>query len=260
MKKHFTHFKGILLAILMMAPVFSGNSQINGMDDFISKLQELRAISQKMGKYYILQNLYPANSKYKNDLQQNVETFNNIIVELIDQAPSEELEMEMQKLNLTWMYVGKILKTKYDRAAAAKVLDKLEYLQQEADKISHLAVDLTKKNYARIVQTAAESRVMLQRMILYFIAKRAKVLNPHIEERFNESVRKLKEDIRTLENWQGNDESTLMLLEMIKNKLKTLGKNISIDSKVSPLTADMVVEGMDNDLQLLMKVIKEKIQ
>ena len=52
----------------------------------------------------------------------------------------------------------------------------------------------------------------------------------------------------------------MMLIEMIKNKLKTLGKNISINSKISPLTADMVVEGMDNDLQLLIKVIKEKIQ
>ena len=260
MKKQLTLLRSLFVAILFMAPMFSAQSQINGMDDFISKLQELRAISQKMGKYYILQNLYPANSQYKNNLQKNVEEFNNILVELIEQAPSEELEMEMQKLNLTWMYVGKILNTKYDRASAAKVLDKLEYLQKEADNISHLAVKLTKKNYAKIVQTAAESRVMLQRMILYFIANRAKILNPHMEERFNESVRKLREDIKTLENWEGNDESSRMLIEMIKNKLKTLGKNVSINSKISPLTADMVVEGMDNDLKLLIQVIKEKIQ
>jgi len=260
MKKQFTFFKSMIVALLLAAPLYSVDAQINGMDDFISKLQELRTISQKMGKYYILQGLYPANSQYKKSLDENVEQFNNIIVELIDQAPSEELEMEMQKLNLTWMYVNKVLNTKYDRAAAAKVLDKLEYLQKEADNISHLAVELTKKNYARIVQTAAESRVMLQRMILYFMANRANILNPHIEERFNESARKLKEDIKILENWEGNDESSRMLLDMIKNKLKTLGKNITINSKVSPLTANMVVEGMDNDLQLLIKVIKEKIQ
>jgi len=250
--------KRFVFLFLMAMPLMGAQAQINGMEDFVGKLQDLRTISQKMGKYYILQNLYPTEEKYKKNLADNIKTYNTILAELIEQAPSDELEMEMLKLNLTWLYVGKILKTKYDRASAAKVLDKLEYLQSEADKISKMVMQLTKKDYAKIIQTASESRVMLQRMSLYFIAKRAKILNEHIDERFIESKQKLKDDIAILSNWEGNDETTRMLLDMIQTKLKSIMKKISLKSKVNPLTADMVVEGMDNDLQLLIKVFREK--
>jgi len=250
--------KRLILFVLLAAPLTGVQAQINGMEDFIAKLQDLRTISQKMGKYYILQNLYPTEDKYKKALEENVNTYNTTLAELIEQAPSDELEMEMLKLNLTWLYVGKVLKTKYDRAAAAKVLDKLEYLQQEADNISKLVMQLTKKEQAKIVQTATESRVMLQRMGLYFMAKRAKILNNNIDQRFNESKQKLKEDIYKLDSWEKNDETTQMLLDMIKTKLKSIMKKISLKSKVNPLTADMVIEGMDNDLKLLIKVFREK--
>ena len=250
----------LVLMVLTLAPVLVGRAQINGIDDFITQIQELRTLSQKMGKYYILQNLYPSNEKYKKQAQESMDSFNSILVELIEQAPSDELQMELQKLNLTWMYVGKVLKTKYDRAAAAKVLDKLEYLQNEAKNIGQLAMELTKKDMAKVIITAAEARVMLQRMNLYFIAYRARILNQNIEQRFNESMTSLKSEIQFLESWEGNDETTKMLLNMIKERLRALGKNISLKSKVSPLTADMVTENMDEDFKLLVKTLKEKVQ
>ncbi len=250
----------LVLMVLTLAPVLVGRAQINGIDDFITQIQELRTLSQKMGKYYILQNLYPSNEKYKKQAQESMDSFNSILVELIEQAPSDELQMELQKLNLTWMYVGKVLKTKYDRAAAAKVLDKLEYLQNEAKNIGQLAMELTKKDMAKVIITAAEARVMLQRMNLYFIAHRARILNQNIEQRFNESIVNLKSEIQFLENWEGNDETTKMLLTMIKERFRSFGKNITLKSKVSPLTADMVTENMDEDFKLLVKTLKEKMQ
>ncbi|GEM_PF-2067004 len=249
-----------VLVLFVVAPLFNSQAQINGIDDFIIQIQELRTLSQKMGKYYILQNLYPSNEKYKNQAQESMDSFNSILVELIEQAPSDELQMELQKLNLTWMYVGKVLKTKYDRAAAAKVLDKLEYLQNEAKNIGQLAMELTKKDMAKVILTAAEARVMLQRMNLYFIAHRARILNQNIEQRFNESMTSLKSEIQFLESWEGNDETTKMLLNMIKERFRSFGKNISLKSKVSPLMADMVAENMDEDFKLLVKTLKEKVQ
>ncbi len=249
-----------VLMLFVIAPFFSGRAQINGIDDFITQIQELRTLSQKMGKYYILQNLYPSNEKYKKQAQESMDSFNSILVELIEQAPSDELQMELQKLNLTWIYVGKVLKTKYDRAAAAKVLDKLEYLQNEAKNIGDMATGLTKKDIAKVILTAAEARVMLQRMNLYFIAHRARILNQNIEQRFTESMNNLKNEIQFLENWEGNNDTTNMLLNMIKERFRSFGKNISLKSKVSPLTADMVAENMDEDLKLLVKTLKENAQ
>jgi len=259
-KLNYAAMKRVFILLMFLLPVMGIRAQINGIDDFITQIQELRTLSQRMGKYYILQNLYASNDKYKEQARQTMDEFNDILVELIEQAPSDELQMELQKLNLTWMYVGKILKTKYDRAAAAKVLDKLEYLQREAQNIAELAMQLTKKDMAKVLVAASEARVMLQRMNLYFIAHRARILNQNIDERFTESFSKLKEEIQFLENWQGNDETTNMLLNMIKERFRSFGKNISLKSKVSPLTADMVAENMDEDFKLLIKTLKQKVQ
>ena len=178
---------------------------------------------------------------------------------MTEQAPTEELSIELQKLNLTWLYVNKVLQSKYDRMAAAKVLDKLEGLQNEAASISDDAMKLTKKELAQIIKKSTEARVMVQRMNLNYIAHKAKIINPAIKDRFEDSVQKLQENIKYLENSPLNDESTAMILEMVKGKIKTFGKNISLKSKVSPLTANMVAEGLDQDFVLLTRVYKDRL-
>ncbi len=247
-----------IIGLLLMTNVAEAQ-QINSIDDFVDHLQELRTISQKMGKYYILRNLYPTNEAYKKSAQESIDKFNQTLILLTEQAPTEELSIELQKLNLTWLYVNKVLQGKYDRMAAAKVLDKLEDLQKEAASISDMAMKLTKKELAKIIKKSTEARVMVQRMNLYYIANRAKIINPAIQERFEDSVQKLQENIKYLENSPLNDESTNMILEMVKGKIKTFGRNISLKSKVSPLTANMVAEGLDQDFILLTRVYKDRL-
>jgi len=256
------------VALLMfLLPLFNftalaqdDDNQINSIDDFITKLEELRTISQKMGSYYILTNLYPTNETYKEKEKKNIDNFNNLLVKLINKAPSEELSIELQKLNLTWLYVGKVLKHKYDRMEAAKVLDKLEEMQTETKSIIDKTLELTKKSRAKILKVAAETRFYLQRMNLYYMADKAKIINTHIADRYNESVSKIKENLSYLKNSPYNDESTNMVLDMIVSKFKTLGKSSLKSSKYSPLTANMVAEGFDGDLKLLIKVYKERIK
>jgi len=249
-----------LLPLITLSANAQDDSQINSIDDFITKLEELRTISQKMGSYYILTNLYPTNESYKNKGKANVEEFNNLLVKLIDKAPSEELNIELQKLNLTWLYVNKVLKTQYDRKEAAKVLDKLEEMQLEVKDIIDKTLQLTKKGRAKILKVAAETRFYVQRMNLYYMADKAKIMNNNIEKRYNESISKIKENLSYLKNSPYNDESTLMVLDMIISKFKTLGKSSLKNSKYSPLTANMVAEGFDEDLKLLIRVYKERIK
>ncbi len=247
----------VFWAVSLFRPLYA---QINSINDFVEKTQELRTISQKMGTYYILTQLYPTNDDYKKKKESNIELFNKLVVELTENAPSEELSIELQKFNLTWLYVNKILQQKYDRAAAGKILDKLEDMQMEAKAIAEMALSLTKKKQAEVVEKAAETRVQLQRMILYYIALKAKIINPKIKDRFEDARNKFKSNLAFLDGSEYNDENTLMILDMIKNQFKSYGKKITLEGKVSPLLAAKVSEQLDDDLQLLVQTYKESLK
>jgi hypothetical protein len=247
----------VFVAISAMSSVYA---QINSINDFVEKTQELRTLSQKLGTYYILTQLYPTNEDYQKKREKNIESFNSLVVELTENAPSEELSIELQKFNLTWLYVNKILQQKYDRAMAGKILDKLEDLQLEAKAIADMSLKLTKKKQAEVVEKAAETRVQLQRMILYYIALKAKIINSKIKDRFEDARNKFKNNLSYLENTQYNDENTLMILDMIKNQFKSYGKKITLEGKVSPLLAAKVSEQLDDDLKLLVQTYKESLQ
>ena len=243
-----------LLSFMMLLPL-STYSQISSHSDYIEKLQELRTISQKLGIYYLMDELFPAYPEFKEKKQKNIEKFNTLIIELTENAPDEELMIELQKLNLTWLYVNKILGKTYERAEAGKILDKLEEMQQEIADIIKKYMHFTKERQAQIMEKAADTRVQIQRMILYYLAKRTKVYNKHIAERFNESKNLFKSELDFLEKNNMNDESTLMILDMIKNQFKTY-KNLELDSKINPLTAVMIAERMDEDLKMLVKTYR----
>ncbi len=257
MKRKFNFF-----ILLVLAPLFGSMAQqINSTADIIDEIEELRTLSQKLGSYYILSSLYPTVDKYKNKEIEYVDKFNEALVKLIDADLDEEINIELQKLNLTWLYVNKILKSKFDVQGASKVLDKLEDLQNEAESIAEMILKRTRKDIAKIVKVAAETRVMFQRLNLYFMAKKAKIRNPHIEERYADSVRKIKEGVAYLESWDQNDDTMLMMLEMLKNKMKPVVKTTDVNKvNYKPVIFNMIAEGFDEDLKLLIKAYKEKTQ
>ncbi len=234
--------------------------QITSNKDFIEKIQELRTLSQKLGKYYILTQLYPTSDEYKKKQQENVEKFNNILVELTENAQSEEISIEFQKLNLTWLLVSKTLQKRYDRMHAGKLLDMLEKMQMEINGIIDMIMQhLSKKERVELVKKAADTRFQFQKMVLYFLAHKAKILNNNIKDRFKDAQTKFKENLSYLERSEFNDENTLMILEMIKNQYKSYGKKIVLDGTISPLTASMVSVRIDDDLKLLVQVYKDRL-
>jgi len=242
---------------LILLPASYG--QINSHSDYIEKLQELRTISQKLGIYYITHELYPTKPEFKEKKEKNIEEFNKLLVELTENAPDEEIMIELQKLNLTWLYVNKIISKTYERALAGKILDKLEEMQLEIQNIIEKYLQSTKERQAKIVEKAADTRVQLQRMILYYLAHRAKVYNTHIPERFNDAKNKFKSELDFLEKTEANDESTLLILDMVKNQYKSY-KNIDLNSKINPLTAVLIAERMDEDLKMLVDTYRMNIR
>jgi len=247
--------KIFFLPLVLMLAGNTLNAQINNHGDYIEKLQELRTISQKLGIYYIMNELYRTNENFEKKKNENIERFTNLIVELTENAPDEELQIELNKLNLTWLYVNKLLNKPYERALAGKILDKLEEMQQEIYKIIDKYMHFTKEKQAQMVQKAADTRVQIQRMLLYYLAKRANVLNPEIPRRFKESKNLFKQELAELERSEYNDESTMMILDMIKNQFRTL-RNLELNTKINPLTAVMIAERMDEDLKMLVKTYR----
>ncbi len=249
----------VLMALIPLMGAVA--QQINTTADIIDEIEELRTLSQKIGSYYILSSLYPTEEKYKNKEIEYIDRFNDGLVKLIDADLDDEINIELQKLNLTWLYVNKILKTKYERQAAAKILDKLEDLQKEAESIAEMILKRTKKDLAKIVKVAAETRVMFQRMNLYFMANKANIINTSIADRYADSVNKIKEGVSYLESWDQNDDTMLMMLEMLKNKMKPIVKTTDVKKvNYKPVIFNMIAEGFDDDLKLLIKAYKEKTQ
>jgi len=248
-----------LMVLLFLAFSPKAQAQIKTHSDYIEKLQELRTLSQKMGMYYLMEQLFKTHPEYKQKKEEAIQQFEDILVELMDNAPDEELGMELQKLNLTWIYVQNLLKKPYERAAAGRLLDKLEDMQKEILDIIKLYLKSTKEKQAQLVEIAADTRVQLQRMLLYFIAKRTRVFNKEIDNRFDDAKTKLQEELAFLDKSPYNDEDTRLILDMIKSQIKQI-KNLKIDSKINPITTVILAERLDEDLKMLVKTYRMSVR
>jgi hypothetical protein len=240
------------------------NAQIQSLNDFIVKTEEIRMLTQRIAKNYIMKGILPNNPKIIKEMETDNNTFNEVLLELTDNALNEEIEIELQKLNLSWLLMNRILQKKYDGAAAAKVMLYADKMEQEIETIAEMVNQTTKSKSVKLLRLSSNGRMLSQRLLLYYIAGKAKVRKKEIPVVFEKTKAELYNVIKVLTDQSENDpdlksdEGVLMYVEMIKDGYDKVRKNITLKSKVHPKTANMIVNQMTDNFDLLTDIFYEK--
>jgi hypothetical protein len=256
--------KKYFLIITLFIFTFNSQAQIKNMDDFMVNTEELRMLTQRIAKNYIMNGILPGMPKIENRLKADSDKFSETLVNLTDSALNEEIEIELQKLNLSWMLLNRILQQKYDTNAAAKVVKYADKMSDEIETIADMVNNTTKLKSVKLLRLSSNGRMLSQKLLLYYIAAKAKVRDPEIPDKFNQTKADLYDVIKTLTNQSESDpdlktdSGVLMYVEMIRDSYDKVRKTISIDSKVHPKTANMIVNQMTDNFQLLTDIFYEK--
>ncbi len=255
--------KYFLIAIISLIS-FNTQAQIKNLDDFIVSTEELRMLTQRIAKNYIMKGILANNPKIQKEMDKDAEEFNETLLTLTDSALNEEIEIELQKLNLSWMLMNRILKKKYDGAAAAKVVNYAEKMEKEIETIADMVNNSTTLKSVKLLRVSSNGRMLSQKLLLYYIAGKAKIRNKEVPQRFKDTKAELYEVIKVLTDLSQNDpdlksdEGILMYVEMIRDGYDKVRKNINLKSKVHPNTANMIVNQMTDNFDLLTNLFYEK--
>ena len=257
MKKYFV----IIITLLALNQT---NAQIKTLDDFIIKNEELKTLTVRIAKNYIMAGVLPTNKKIAKEFDDDKTKFSDVIVTLTNQSPNEEIEIELQKLNLSWMMLGRILSKKYDGNAASKVLDYSEKMLVEIDGISDMILQSTKLKSVKLLKTSSNGRMLSQKVLLYYIAHRVKIRHKSISDRFDKAKSELYEVIKVLTDQAQSDpvlkqdEGIQLYMDMIKDSYGKVRKTLTMTAKVHPLTANLIVNQLTENFDLLTNMIYEK--
>ena len=255
--------KYFLIAIFA---VLSQNTfaQIKNLDEFIIKTEEMRMLTQRLAKDYIMIGVLPNNQKVKKEMTDDMTKFNDILINLTEDAPNDEIEIELQKLSLSLMLINKILDKPYDRLAASKVIKYADKMEKEVSGIGDIVTKSTNQKSVRLLRISSRGRMLSQKMLLYYIANRVKIKNKDIQVRFEETKQNLHEVIKVLIDQSNNDpdlkadEGIIMYVNMIKDGFDNVRKNINLKAKVHPLTANMILNQLTENFNLLTDIFYTK--
>ncbi len=255
--------KYFLIAIIALIAQNSFG-QIKNLDDVIIKTEELRMLTQRIAKNYIMRGIMPNDAKIKKQMDDDAEAFSETLINLTENALNEEIEIELQKLNLSWMLMNRILQKKYDGAAAAKVVNYADKMEKEIETIADMVNQTTKLKSVKLLRLSSNGRMLSQKLLLYYIAGKAKIRNKEIPQRFEDTKAQLYDVIKILTKKSEedpdlkSDEGVLMYVEMIRDGYDKVRKNITLKSKVHPKTANMIVSQMTDNFDLLTNILYEK--
>jgi len=258
------NFKKYSFFILLLFITHSTIGQIKNLNDVIIKTEKLKMLTQRLAKNYIMKGILPNDPKIKKQLKEDNELFTNNLLELTENALNEEIEIEFQKLNLSWMLMNRILQQKYDGASAVKIIKYAEKMNNEIEIIRGMISKTTKLKSVMLLSLSSEGNTLSQQLILYYIAYKAKLRYNEIPDKFEQTKAKLYKIIKILQEQSQKDpdlktdEGIQMYVEMIKSDYDKQRKNITLKSNVHPKTANMIINKMSENFELLTNIIYEK--
>ncbi len=256
--------KNYFLMLITILSLSATQAQINSIQDFVIKNEELKMLTVRIAKNYIMTGVLPNNKKLLKEYEEDKNNFQEILIELTNNSPNDEIEIELQKLNLSWMMMDRILNKKYDAAAASKVLNYSEKMVDEIENITKLVLQSTKQKSVRYLKASSDGRMLSQKLLLYYMAHKVKMRNASIPQGFEDTKTKLYDIIKLLTDAAQNDpnlktdEGIQLYIDMIKDSYGKVRKTLTLKSKVHPLTANLIVNQLTENFDLLTNLIYEK--
>ncbi len=258
--------KKYIFALLFATISLGGQAQIKNMNDFIINLEDLRTLTERIAKNYIMKGILANNPKVVKQLDEDSNKFSETLISLTDSALNEEIEIELQKLNLSWMLMDRIMKKKYDGNSATKVIKYADKMSEEIETIAEMVNNSTKLKSVKLLRISSNGRMLSQKLLLYYIAAKAKLRDPEIPIKFEKTKKELYGIIKILTDQSERDpdlkadSGVLMYVEMIRDGFDKVRKNITINSRVHPKTANMIVNQMTDNFELLTQILYEKFE
>ncbi len=258
--------KKYIFAFLFATISLGGQAQIKNMNDFIINLEDLRTLTERIAKNYIMKGILANNPKVVKQLDEDSNKFSETLISLTDSALNEEIEIELQKLNLSWMLMDRIMKKKYDGNSATKVIKYADKMSEEIETIAEMVNNSTKLKSVKLLRISSNGRMLSQKLLLYYIAAKAKLRDPEIPIKFEKTKKELYGIIKILTDQSERDpdlkadSGVLMYVEMIRDGFDKVRKNITINSRVHPKTANMIVNQMTDNFELLTQILYEKFE
>ena len=256
--------KNYFFILLTLLSLTATQAQINSIQDFVIKNEELKMLTVRIAKNYIMTGVLPGNKKLQKEYENDKNTFQETLVELTNNSPNDEIEIELQKLGLSWMMMDRILSKKYDGAAALKVLNYSEKMVEEIDNITNLVLESTKQKSVRYLKASSDGRMLTQKLLLYYMANKVKLRDPNIPKSFENTKTRLYDIIKLLTEAAQNDpnlktdEGIQLYIDMIKDGYGKVRKTLTLSSKVHPLTANLIINQLTENFDLLTNIIYEK--
>ncbi len=255
--------KYFLIAFLTIIGLNS-NAQIKNIDDFVINTEELRTLTQRIAKNYIMHGILPNIPRIAQQMQDDSDKFTNILLTLTDSAPNDEIDIELQKLNLSWMLMNRILQKKYDAVAAVKVIKYADKMGDEIETVADMVSSYSNSKSVKVLRLSSKGRMLSQKLLLYYIAGKAKIRDPEIPQKFKETKQQLYEVIKLLSDQAENDpdlktdSGIQMYVDMISDSYDKVRKTVTLDSKVRATTANMIVNQMTDNFDLLTNLLYER--
>jgi len=256
--------KNYFLMLLTILSLTATQAQINSIQDFVIKNEELKMLTVRIAKNYIMTGVLPNNKKLLKEYEDDKAQFQETLVELTNNSPNDEIEIELQKLGLSWMMMDRILRKKYDAVAASKVLNYSEKMVGEIDNITNLVLQSTKQKSVRYLKASSDGRMLSQKLLLYYMANKVKMRNSEIPTRFEDTKTKLYDVIKLLTDAAQNDpnlktdEGVQLYIDMIKDSYGKVRKTLTLKSKVHALTANLIINQLTENFDLLTNIMYER--
>ena len=253
-----------LIFTLLTLNFLQVNAQIKTIEEFVVKNEELKMLTVRISKNYILSGILPNSKKYFNELNEDKTAFSDNIITLTEQAPNDEIQIELQKLNLSWTMLDKILSNKYDANLAFKVLNYSDRMVKEIDDITNMVLKSTSSQSAKILRLSSNGRMLSQKMLLYYIAHKIKLKSKNIPIRFENAKSELYNVIKLLTDYSEkdpvlqSDQGIQLYMGMITDSYGKVRKTLTFKSTVHPITANIIVNQLTENFDLLTKMIEER--
>lgn len=168
-----------MLYFITVISIFSGlfivpasvSAEIVSMPDAINKAGRQRMLSQRIVKAYMMMGLDVDYEKAKSQLEGAKALFTEQLQELQSYAPTEKIQMSLNKINDIWVEVKSELTKPHSRKTAKYLLSRNEDLLRASHQVVLMFQDLQGTEQARLVNISGRQRMLTQRLTKLYMAR-----------------------------------------------------------------------------------------
>lgn len=211
--KHFVSiFASILIAIL---PAYSF-AEINSLSEAINKAGRQRMLGQRIVKNYLMIGSDIKTAKAQKELDDAIALFEEQHIELVDYAPSEEIETSLSNVSQLWNNFRLKAISEPQLHAGQELIKQSNELFTASNKVVSLLEAHSGTSKAKLVNISGKQRMLSQKIAKLYMGMYWRVNIANIETEFNNTIAQFEQGLMTLIKAQENTQVLNKKLRKVK--------------------------------------------